>query len=334
MRMTNRLCRIIARVGAGVVIGALVTACQPQESSPGLEIDNDDIGGVVASENGPEAGVWVIAETSDLDTRFVRIVVTDDQGRYVIPDLPEANYSVWVRGYGLADSARVDASPGEIADLTAVVAPDPATAAQVYPAAYWYSMMALPEESELGNIPDGLKGYLASMKNIGCVGCHQLGQLSTRTIPKELGEFESSEDAWMRRIQSGQAGRQMAQQVTQRLDGLPLKYLADWTDRVAAGELPSTQPERPTGIERNVVATVPGLGESHRLYARFDIHRPAQPHCQWLRPDLWISGAQHRRLSDPRSGWEHRHRVPGDSPRCGYAHDRQHSPVGGIALLG
>ena len=80
MRMTNGLCRIIARVGAGVLIGALVTACQPQESSPGLEIDNDDIGGVVASENGPEAGVWVIAETSDLDTRFVRIVVTDDQG--------------------------------------------------------------------------------------------------------------------------------------------------------------------------------------------------------------------------------------------------------------
>ena len=256
MRMTNGLCRIIARVGAGVMIGALVTACQPQKSSPGLEIDNDDIGGVVASENGPEAGVWVIAETSDLDTRFVRIVVTDDQGRYVIPDLPEANYSVWVRGYGLADSAKVDASPGEIADLTAVVALDPATAAQVYPAAYWYSMMALPEESELGNVPDGLEGYLSSMKNNGCVGCHQMGQLSTRTIPKELGEFESSEDAWMRRIQSGQAGRNMAQRVTGGLDGLPLKYLADWTDRVAAGELPSTQPERPTGIERNVVATV------------------------------------------------------------------------------
>jgi hypothetical protein len=37
----------------------------------------------------------------------VKIVVTDDRGRYVVPDLPRANYNVWVRGYGLVDSPKV-----------------------------------------------------------------------------------------------------------------------------------------------------------------------------------------------------------------------------------
>jgi hypothetical protein len=108
----------------------------------------------------------------------------------------------------------------------------------------------------VAEIPGGLNEYLMRMKNMGCVGCHQLGQESTRTFPAALGELDSSEDAWLRRISSGQAGRQMAGQVTGQMRGVPLKYLADWTDRVAAGELPSTQPARPAGVERNVVATV------------------------------------------------------------------------------
>ena len=78
---------------------------------PAVSVDNDDIGGVVTSPKGPEAGVWVIAETTDLPTKFVKIVVTDDRGRYVLPDLPKANYNVWVRGYGLVDSAKVRAVP-------------------------------------------------------------------------------------------------------------------------------------------------------------------------------------------------------------------------------
>lgn len=43
----------------------------------------------------------MIAETNDLPTRFVRIVVTDDGGRCLLPDLPKASYDVWVRNYGL-----------------------------------------------------------------------------------------------------------------------------------------------------------------------------------------------------------------------------------------
>src|SRR5205809_4470452 len=92
-----------------------------------------DIGGVVTGPNGPEAGVWVIALTTDLPTKFARIVVTDDRGRYVIPDLPKANYEVWVRGYGLVDSTHLQSTPGSHLDLTAALASDPHEAAQYYP---------------------------------------------------------------------------------------------------------------------------------------------------------------------------------------------------------
>src|SRR5690242_12347372 len=46
------------------------------------------ITGIVRGERGPEAGVWVIAETNELATRLVKIVVTDEAGRFLLPDLP------------------------------------------------------------------------------------------------------------------------------------------------------------------------------------------------------------------------------------------------------
>jgi hypothetical protein len=252
-------------VFAGLVL-VTVAACQPgtpESKSDLIATDGDDIAGIVRSSAGIEAGVWVIAETEDFETRFARIVVTDEQGRYLVPDLPPANYKLWVRGYGLQDSAKVTATLGENIDLTAVVAPDAATAALVYPAAYWYAMLGLPTEEEVADIPGGLNNYLTWTKNMGCVGCHQLGQLSTRTLPESLGEFESSEQAWARRIASGQAGNSMVRIAAEGLQGLPIKYMADWTDRIAAGELPSHTPERPSGVERNVVATVRDWSQPH-----------------------------------------------------------------------
>lgn len=219
-------------------------------------IDADDIGGVVTSTSGPEAGVWVIAETDDFETRFARIVVTDDQGRYVVPDLPAADYQVWARGYGLEDSSKVAAKPGATANLTAPLAASPADAAKVYPAIYWYSMVKVPEASEVAHLRGGVDEYMANIKNLSCVGCHQLGQLATRTIPHELGHFENGREAWVRRIQSGQAGEQMLRAAMNQLAGVPVKYFGEWTDRVAAGELPHATPERPRGLERNIVATV------------------------------------------------------------------------------
>jgi hypothetical protein len=246
---------------------ATLPGCGKRSGTADIPMDADDIAGVVTSETGPEAGVWVIAETRDLPTRFAKIVVTDDEGRYLIPDLPAAKYEVWVRGYGLADSGKVAADPGKVVNLTATAAPDAATAAKVYPAAYWYAMMKLPTGEETAKLRNGRNEYLMWVKNMGCVGCHQLGQPSTRTFPPSLGKFNSSHDAWLRRISSGQAGNNMIQTAMGTLGGLPLKYLAEWTDRVALGEVPAQQPARPQGVERNVVATVRDwLTDQHYLH--------------------------------------------------------------------
>src|SRR5207302_5931977 len=122
----------------------------------GVAINSDDIGGVVTSSKGPEAGVWVIAETRDLPVRYIKIVVTDDRGRYLIPELPKATYSVWVRGYGLVDSPKVMAEPGRELNLTATLAPDEAAAAQYYPAIYWYSMLKIPSADQFGGKMAGI----------------------------------------------------------------------------------------------------------------------------------------------------------------------------------
>jgi hypothetical protein len=226
-----------------------------------VAIDADDIGGVVKAPNGkPEAGVWVIAETTDLPTRFTRSVVTDDQGRYVIPDLPVANYQIWVRGYGLVDSPKLRAKPGQQLNFTSVPAPNAAAAAHYYPAIYWYVMMKLPPEKDFGGSSDIPKAitrdtWRQRMSNVDCIGCHQLGQESTRTIPAQFGKFESGAEAWQRRIQAGQSGEMMTNRIAGQLGGAPYKYFGDWTDRVAKGELPKNKPARPTGLERNLVVT-------------------------------------------------------------------------------
>ncbi len=234
-----------------------------------VAIDSNDIGGVVKGSNGPESGVWVIAETRELGTRYIKSVVTDDKGRYVLPDLPKANYLVWVRGYGLVDSPKTRTGPGKILNLTAVTAPNDVTAAQYYPAIHWYSMLKIPGKDQFGGKTDIPKKitqteWLKIVKNRSCNGCHQLGGLYTRTIPQQFG---TGADAWMRRTQSGQAGKNMTGQLAGKLAGVPYKYFGDWTDRIAKGELPHTKPNRPQGVERNIVVTVRDWhNEKHYLH--------------------------------------------------------------------
>src|SRR5439155_2125950 len=133
-----------------------------QTPTAAITVGDSPLGGVVTSRNGPEAGVWVIAETTDLPTRFVKIVVTDAQGRYVLPELPKANYDVWVRGYGLVDSPKVKAAPGKPLNLSAVVAPTAAAAAEYYPAQYWYSMLQIPDKSLFPGTGPGGNGMSTS----------------------------------------------------------------------------------------------------------------------------------------------------------------------------
>ncbi len=255
----------VAAIALVIGLAGGLSIARAQEAPPGVVVGESDLGGRVTSSAGPEAGVWVIAETDDLPTKFIKIVVTDDQGRYVLPGLPKANYNVWVRGYGLVDSAKTKTAPGKILNLTATVAPNAAAAAEYYPGAYWFSMLNIPEKSNFPGTGDKGNGiapgyktqsqWLDSIKTNGCVGCHELGEKSTRTIPKELGELANSTEAWERRIQSGQASETMVRNVSAMGAHKVLSLFADWTDRIAKGDLPKTKPERPQGVERNVVIT-------------------------------------------------------------------------------
>ena len=249
-------------VGFMAVFLVGLSACQ--QGSEVVIIDDDDIGGVVSGPDGPEAGVWVIAETTDLPTKFSRTVVTDGQGSYVIPDLPDAIYDVWVRGYGLVDSEKIRLRPGTTQDLLAVLAPDQHAAAQYYPAGYWFSLIEVPAKSEFPGTGPGGNGILPTMrsqaewlrnlKSGGCMACHQLGNKPTREVPAALGEFASMEEAWDRRIRSGQAGGSMYGGLNRMGLSAALEMFADWTDRIVGGELPPAPP-RPAGVERNVVIT-------------------------------------------------------------------------------
>src|ERR1043166_470905 len=125
----------------GAVAALPIAVCA--QGAATITVGSDNIGGVVLGPNGPEAGVWVIAETTDLPTRFIKSVVTDDQGRYLIPELPKADYEVFARGYGLIDSAKRKRAPGKVVNTPAAAAPQ-REAAEHYPAIYWYSMLKVP----------------------------------------------------------------------------------------------------------------------------------------------------------------------------------------------
>jgi len=248
----------VALSAAVAVFMAIPSAEEAQAGPEGY------ISGVVESSAGPEAGVWVIAETEELETKFAKIVVTDDSGHFVLPELPEATYDVWVRGYGLVDSEKVKLSPTtEEINLTGVVAPNEQAAAQYYPGNYWYSLIEPPAASEFpgtgpsGNgISPGLKSQAAwvDIMKQGCQLCHQLGNTATREV-QHVDEFDSTAAAWDHRVQTGQRGTSMSATMNRFGRQRALDMFADWSDRIAAGETPP-RPPRPAGKERNLVVTL------------------------------------------------------------------------------
>ena len=235
--------------------------------SQGLAAQSKNVGaisGTVETINGAEAGVWVIAETDDTPTHFTKIVVTDDEGRFVLPELPEAVFQVWVRGYGLGDSEPTSLRTGASdVNLKSFIAEDPLLAAQVYPANYWYSLLEVPSQDEFpgtgsdGNgISEGMRSQAQwiDMTKQGCQLCHQLGNKLTRSLDhlSHLG-FETSLEAWQYRTAMGIRGPFMAG-FAGRFGPRGMQMYADWTDRIAGGEIPPSPP-RPSGIERNIVVT-------------------------------------------------------------------------------
>ena len=250
-------------LGGFIAGGLVLLGARPSAQQTGRP--DGFISGDVASSKGAEAGVWVIAETNDLPTKFIKIVVTDDTGKFVLPELPKATYSVWVRGYGLVDSARVNATPGATLSLKADLAKTRQEAAQIYPSNYWLSLLQIPPKTAFpgtGTGPGGngistdvkTQAWFINRVQQGCQDHHQLGGKVTRDI-SHMKNFDSTQAAWDYRLKTGQRGDGMSAAADQAGRPAILKMFADWTDRIAAGEVPPAPP-RPKGIERNLVLTM------------------------------------------------------------------------------
>jgi hypothetical protein len=279
--------KIITSLTGLVSVVAMVSAHAASQSVAPPKVSANSIGGTVASPAGPEAGVWVIAETSDLPSRFVKIVVTDDQGRFVLPDLPKAKYKVWSRGYGLSDSLPVEAPPGRVLTLKTSAAANPVEGAQIYPPNHWFSQIHVPPANEFpGTGPRGngispafktQQHWIAHMVE-NCQICHQQGTKVTRELP-DVGNPAA---AWAQRIQKERGpddpffeedkahqkrnyGARMSNLMTMFGRERGLEMFADWSTRIAKGEVPPAPP-RPVGIERNVVISMWDMGGGRYLH--------------------------------------------------------------------
>ena len=242
------------KISVGLILGVaalLVGTVAWRSASTRTNGGTASIQGRVINELGrPEAGVWVIAETESLPTHYRKIVVTDDRGRFLVPNLPIGGYRVWVRGYGLEDSEPQAAARGATLTLAAKSARSPRVAASVYPASYWFSLYEPPPSDQIPSTYAGRAHWLAQMK-LGCMLCHQLGGELTRLWPKP----EHWDVVWQR---AGNMNR-----TADRVGREALKAsLSAWNARIASGELPPTPP-RPVGLERNVVVTQWEWGDKH-----------------------------------------------------------------------
>lgn len=213
----------------------------------------DFISGRVLSDGGnPEAGVWVIAETNETPTIYRKIVVTGDDGKFVIPELPDNGYRLWVRGYGLKDSSKVEARPGDNVLLTVELAETPMEAAAIYPANYWLALMDLPTSDRVKNaaLPYESNKTWSDQFKLNCIICHQQGSAYNR-LP-----VRSSYDHGLKKV----ALMDMLGQQLNR--DLLLDVLGEWGEKIGKGVVPESPP-RPQGIERNFVITQWQYGERY-----------------------------------------------------------------------
>ena len=222
----------------------------------GGTFESFDIDGLVTVEGENSGGLWVIAETIDTPTPYRKIVVTHDDGRFVIPDLPsDAEFQIWVRGYGIEDSPKFAARVEHEIVFDLQPASSPQVAAQAYPANYWLAMLDLPEVSEFPGTGDN--GIGRQMEHQGdwvdgvkdrCQLCHQMGHKFTRVFPDD-STVTNLRAGWDARLQLGE---QMNNQMNAMGRTRGLTMFTDWTERINAGEVPLTPP-RPSGVERNLV---------------------------------------------------------------------------------
>ncbi len=334
----------------GALVAALLAACAAQQygsvqSADGVTVGESDLGGVVTSANGPEAGVWVIAETTDLPTKYAKMVVTDERGRYVLPGLPRANYSVWVRGYGLVDSPKVRTAPGKLLNLAAVPAPSEAAAAQYYPAIYWYSMLTIPGadqfggkskvpgEDDAGGLAEADEKHRLHRLPPARPGLHALDPGSLRQRRVVRGGMDTSHAVRpVRRADDEPARRQLRRRAVSLLRGLDRPHREG---RVAVREAAAAAGRR-AQRRRHLV----GVEHPQALSARSHRLGPAQSDSQRSRSGLRLSGVLDGQHADPGSEERQGHDVQDAGRRSGHAGIagtrpcREHEPAGALGLLG
>jgi streptogramin lyase len=230
------LAAVIAVGGAAAAAAFVATAVTGQGVAQKAKAPDYIEGTVTSGKNTPEAGVWVIAMGKPGNKLMRKIVVTNRKGQFVLPEMPNARWQVWVRGYGILDSKKTTARPGADLSLKVKKARTKVQAAKVYPANYWLSMLNLPTNVAT---PAGMSGF-----KLGCMLCHQIGIKSTRSLVTR-----EAYDAGTKK-----AGTMYATSVGLGREAL-LDSLASWSQRIAGGETPRTSPARPKGMERNIVIT-------------------------------------------------------------------------------
>lgn len=221
-------------------------------------------GRVTGAGGHAEAGVWVIADTRDLPTPVRKIVVSDEAGRFVVPELPQAKWDLWVRGYGVRDTTPVAAAPGEEnVEIKVEKTRSAVEAAAIYPASWWLSLM---------NPPAGDPGWTNQFK-LGCQLCHQIGSTLTRSLTREQLDRGLRKATYMHVTADG-LGREKL-----------LNAMEDWSIRIRSGEVPSAPP-RPTGIERNLVITQWAWGDEF-TYAHDEIATDKRSPVAYSNQPIW-----------------------------------------------
>ena len=331
---------------AAVLTASLDGTSVAQNTAPAPAIDADDIGGVVTGPRGPEAGVWVIAETTDLPTKFVRIVVTDDQRpvcRSPIFRKRTTTSGCAATVWSIRRKYRV--APGKIAESHGRRGAEmPRAAAQYYPAGYWFSLLNVPDKSEFpgtgptgnGIAPNIDAARRSGSRNVksgrlhGVPSARQQGD--ARDCQRTLGTFPTSAAAWERRAAVG-TGRHADDQRAEQLGReRALAMFADWTDRIAAGEVPPAPP-RPQGIERNVVITQWDWADPKAYLHDRGLDRSPQSDAQRQRADLRRARAERRLPAGARSGAAHDQPGAADRARSEHAADAA-GDVAAVAVLG
>ena len=261
MTIRGKLCLSAAAIGIAVLAAAPFSRlCAQQPSSPpGVTVGQADLGGTVSGAGGPEAGVWVIAETTDLPTKFAKIVVTDDQGRYSFPICRRRITASGCAATAWSIRAKAQATPGKHrstsgpwprrSDGRRAILSRRCTGSRcsTCPAK---SEFPLREDQEPGRVAEHhQERRLPVVPRAGHAG-HADDLAGARPVP-ELHR------GLARRLQSGSAQTFMiARHQPPRHAARDRRLFADWTDRIAEGELPFAKPARPQGIERNVVITM------------------------------------------------------------------------------